>query len=220
MTLAHKDIGSPVGTLRLVASDKGLVAILWPNERAGRVPFQPDGPPLTTLYSHVHRPPPPLHELAPAVPAPVCEWVGWLLAKAPDDRPASAAAAWEALEDIVVPELGPYWRRRAAIAAGSGGLPTTVLPRDEERVAGGERRAAEATSDQSHRGERGKSPLPGARAEDTVNHFEPSRRLYASEVLDAYFVHGNCRRVRADARVRATRIVARRCSTAISPTSR
>ena len=41
MTLAHKDIGSPVGTLRLVASDKGLVAILWPNERPGRVPLGP-----------------------------------------------------------------------------------------------------------------------------------------------------------------------------------
>lgn len=41
MTLAHKDIASPVGTLRLVASDKGLVAILWPNERPGRVPLGP-----------------------------------------------------------------------------------------------------------------------------------------------------------------------------------
>ncbi|HEY0622599.1 methylated-DNA--[protein]-cysteine S-methyltransferase [Sphingomonas sp.] len=41
MTLAHKDIDSPVGTLRLVASDKGLVALLWPNERPGRVPLGP-----------------------------------------------------------------------------------------------------------------------------------------------------------------------------------
>ncbi|PJI88559.1 methylated-DNA--[protein]-cysteine S-methyltransferase [Sphingomonas koreensis] len=41
MTLAHKDIASPVGTLRLVASDTGLVAILWPNERPGRVPLGP-----------------------------------------------------------------------------------------------------------------------------------------------------------------------------------
>ena len=39
MTLAHKDIPSPVGTLRLVASDTGLVAILWQNERPGRVPL-------------------------------------------------------------------------------------------------------------------------------------------------------------------------------------
>ena len=39
MTLAHTDIASPVGTLRLVASNAGLVAILWPNERPGRVPL-------------------------------------------------------------------------------------------------------------------------------------------------------------------------------------
>lgn len=36
---------SPVGTLKLVASDAGLSAILWENDRAGRVPLgqlQPD----------------------------------------------------------------------------------------------------------------------------------------------------------------------------------
>ncbi|HET8757391.1 MAG TPA: protein kinase [Solirubrobacteraceae bacterium] len=147
LTPSFTDSGSAMGTPAYMAPEQVLDEPLGPYTDiyaagviayellAGRVPFQPDGPPLTTLYSHVHRPPPPLHELAPAVPAPVCEWVGWLLAKAPDDRPASAAAAWEALEEIVVPELGPYWRRRAAIAAGSGGLPTTVLPRDEERHA-------------------------------------------------------------------------------------
>jgi methylated-DNA-[protein]-cysteine S-methyltransferase len=33
MSLAYKIIQSPVGELKLVASDKGLVAILWDNER-------------------------------------------------------------------------------------------------------------------------------------------------------------------------------------------
>jgi methylated-DNA-[protein]-cysteine S-methyltransferase len=37
VTLYAKAISSPVGTLTLVASDKGLVAILWENERDGRV---------------------------------------------------------------------------------------------------------------------------------------------------------------------------------------
>lgn len=37
MTLAFKNMPSPVGELRLVASDKGLVAILWENDRPGRV---------------------------------------------------------------------------------------------------------------------------------------------------------------------------------------
>jgi methylated-DNA-[protein]-cysteine S-methyltransferase len=34
-----KEIDSPVGTLKLVASDAGLAAILWPNEHPGRVPL-------------------------------------------------------------------------------------------------------------------------------------------------------------------------------------
>jgi methylated-DNA-[protein]-cysteine S-methyltransferase len=37
MSLAYKWIDSPVGKLKLVASDKGLAAILWANDRPGRV---------------------------------------------------------------------------------------------------------------------------------------------------------------------------------------
>ncbi len=37
MTLAYKIIESPVGKLKLVASDKGLVAILWENDNPRRV---------------------------------------------------------------------------------------------------------------------------------------------------------------------------------------
>ena len=37
MSLAYKMIESPVGELKLVASDKGLVAVLWENDRPGRV---------------------------------------------------------------------------------------------------------------------------------------------------------------------------------------
>jgi len=37
MSLARKRVDSPVGKLELIASDKGLVAILWENDRPGRV---------------------------------------------------------------------------------------------------------------------------------------------------------------------------------------
>jgi len=37
MTLQYKTIPSPVGALTLVASDAGLTAILWENDRPGRV---------------------------------------------------------------------------------------------------------------------------------------------------------------------------------------
>lgn len=38
-TLEFKQMPSPVGKLRLVASSKGLAAILWENDRPGRVPL-------------------------------------------------------------------------------------------------------------------------------------------------------------------------------------
>ena len=37
MTCFYKTIPSPVGALKLVASDKGLTAILWENDKPGRV---------------------------------------------------------------------------------------------------------------------------------------------------------------------------------------
>src|ERR1700761_1117016 len=37
MSLSYKFVPSPIGDLKLVASDKGLVAILWKNDRPGRV---------------------------------------------------------------------------------------------------------------------------------------------------------------------------------------
>jgi methylated-DNA-[protein]-cysteine S-methyltransferase len=37
MSLAYKLIDSPVGKLKLVASNKGLVAILWENDKPSRV---------------------------------------------------------------------------------------------------------------------------------------------------------------------------------------
>jgi hypothetical protein len=144
LTPSFTDSGSAIGTPSYMAPEQVLDEPLGPYTDiyatgviayellAGHVPFQPDGPPLTTLYSHVHKTPPPLGDEAPDVPTPVCEWVEWLMAKAPDDRPASAAAAWEALEEIAVPALGPYWRRRAAITSGSSAMPTNVLARDED----------------------------------------------------------------------------------------
>ncbi|MBT9330121.1 methylated-DNA--[protein]-cysteine S-methyltransferase [Paracidobacterium acidisoli] len=37
MSLAYKTMESPVGKLKLVASDEGLVAVLWQNDRPNRV---------------------------------------------------------------------------------------------------------------------------------------------------------------------------------------
>jgi predicted Ser/Thr protein kinase len=91
---------------------------------SGHPPFNTGTPPMAVLYRHVHTPPRPLADVAPDVPAPVCEWAEWLLQKAPAERPASAAAASQALEEIAVDELGPYWRRTAAIKPDQSPVPT------------------------------------------------------------------------------------------------
>ena len=39
MGLIYKTMKSPVGELKLIASDKGLVAVLWENEKPNRVPL-------------------------------------------------------------------------------------------------------------------------------------------------------------------------------------
>jgi methylated-DNA-[protein]-cysteine S-methyltransferase len=39
MSSSYKFIATPVGRLKLVASDKGVLAILWQNERPNRVPL-------------------------------------------------------------------------------------------------------------------------------------------------------------------------------------
>src|SRR4051794_7279313 len=91
---------------------------------SGHPPFNTGTPPVAVLYRHVHTPPPPLAELAPDTPKPVCEWAEWLLEKAPEERPASAAAASQALEEIAVDALGPYWRRSAAISPDAAPVPT------------------------------------------------------------------------------------------------
>ena len=103
---------------------------------AGRPPFVADTP-VGLLYAHVHTPPPPLAALVEPEHGAICDWVEWLLAKDPAGRPQSAAEAWDALEELAVAEMGPYWRRHAAITAplpakalpvtatGNGDLPTT-----------------------------------------------------------------------------------------------
>ena len=114
---------------------------------SGRPPFLADTP-VGLLYAHVHTRPPPLAELVGPDHAALCGWVDWLLAKEPAARPQSAAEAWDVLEEVAVAEMGPYWRRAAAITgpvqvsgatlAGSAEAPTTEdggdpHPEDETR---------------------------------------------------------------------------------------
>ena len=77
---------------------------------AGRPPFS-SADPVAILLSHVKDDPPALTVVAPSTDPALSAWVAQLLEKAPEDRPASAAAAWDTLEEIALDRLGPRWRR-------------------------------------------------------------------------------------------------------------
>jgi len=145
--------GGAIGTPAYMAPEQALDGPLGPYTDiyaagviayellAGRPPFEPGNAPMAALYCHVHKPPPALAGIAPSTPPSVRTWVEWLLAKAPSARPASAARAWEALEEIAVAELGPYWRREAAITpreayAEPEAPPTRVQPTERPPPAG------------------------------------------------------------------------------------
>ena len=120
LTVTGKAMGTPVYMAPEQAMDRAIgpptdlyaLGVIVYELLAGRPPFEADSP-VGVLYCHVHKPAPPLPG---SVARPMREWVGWLLEKSPADRPQSAGEAWQALEEIAVAELGPYWRRAAAIA--------------------------------------------------------------------------------------------------------
>lgn len=139
--------GSAVGTPAYMAPEQAqnqplgpytdvyAVGVIAYELLAGRQPFE-GSTPVAVLYQHVHRPPPPLADIAPDVPPRVREWVSWLLAKEPSTRPASATVAWEALEEIAVDRLGPYWRRAGGIAAPPSPEPPSAAADDDDGHAG------------------------------------------------------------------------------------
>ncbi len=124
LTMAGIAVGTPAYMAPEQAMDEPLgpytdlyaLGVIVYELLAGRPPFDADTP-VGVLYSHVHRPVPPLAALVPEPRPALCEWVEWLLSKTPAERPQSAAEAWDALEEIAVAELGPYWRRGMSITA-------------------------------------------------------------------------------------------------------
>jgi serine/threonine protein kinase len=82
---------------------------------AGAVPFPETEMPLATLLRHLNEPIPPLRSKAPHVDRRLADWVERMLEKQPGDRPSSAAAARDQLEEAILAGLGPRWRRRAAL---------------------------------------------------------------------------------------------------------
>ncbi|MDA0136232.1 protein kinase domain-containing protein [Solirubrobacter deserti] len=100
----------------------------------GRRPFHDVEAPVAVLMRHARDPTPPVQHAAPGLAA----GVAGRAEKARRQRPPSAAAAWDALEEIVVDVLGPRWRRDARLLNHPGevlvvdetapALPVTATP--------------------------------------------------------------------------------------------
>ena len=82
----------------------------------GHVPFSDaTSTPTAVLLRHVNEDIPAPITARPDIDPALSEWVTRLVANRPDDRPQKASEAWEALEQIVVAQLGPLWRRDARL---------------------------------------------------------------------------------------------------------
>ena len=83
----------------------------------GNTPFHDLHEPMAVMLHHISEPIPPVASVRADADERLAQWVEWLLAKTPAERPPSAVAAWEALEEIAVELLGPMWRRQARLPA-------------------------------------------------------------------------------------------------------
>jgi serine/threonine protein kinase len=92
----------------------------------GHLPFGDTDEPLSILYRQVHEPIPSPEGVRSDLASALSDWIMRLVQKRPEDRYRTAAAAWEALEDVVLALDGPLWRRNAR-------LPTATEDADATR---------------------------------------------------------------------------------------
>jgi len=58
-------------------------------------------------------------DFAPSIDPRIADWIAWLTAKPPSERPQNAAEAWDRLEEILVGLLGARWQRGARLLPGA-----------------------------------------------------------------------------------------------------
>jgi hypothetical protein len=120
-------IGTTVGTPNYIAPEQAMAGHVGPwtdlyavgvsafELLVGRTPFGDTEEPLGIVLRQINEPLPRVSDLVPTADRRISDWVGWLGAKSPADRPQSAAQAWDALEEILLTILGPRWRREGPL---------------------------------------------------------------------------------------------------------
>jgi serine/threonine protein kinase len=76
----------------------------------GRAPFADTRDPVDVVERQLREPVPRVCDLVPGMSEHMADWITWLVAKKPLDRPQTAAHAWGRLEELLTQTLGPSWR--------------------------------------------------------------------------------------------------------------
>ena len=119
-------LGEPVGPW----TDLYSVGVMTWEHLVGRVPFSDAATPTAVLLRHANEQIPPPITVQPDVDPALSEWVGKLVANRPDDRFQTAADAWDALEQVLVAQLGPLWRRESRLKEADSRRPEAVQTPD------------------------------------------------------------------------------------------
>ena len=94
----------------------------------GRVPFHDIDAPMAILMRHVNDPIPPVRAIDPSIDEEISDWIQGLLSKDPAARMGSAAAAWDAYEEIADRLLPRRWHRVARLTGKPGESPPAATP--------------------------------------------------------------------------------------------